>query len=147
MQHEAVLTFNLSINCEVLVVFGMSTQDKHPSHIPSAGQNNPLVYKLAKANNPREPNNSRIHHRINLQTQKIINSQTYHPNNSRIHQLINLQTHQLTNSKKPPTHQLVSSQTHKFQTHQLTNSSTQKVKIIIFLLQYHSNFHSVLAKI
>jgi len=121
MQHEAVLTFNLSINCEVLVDFGMSTQDKYPSHIPSAGQNNPLVYKLAKANNPREPNNSRIHHRINLQTQKIINSQTYHPNNSRIHQLINLQTHQLTNSKRnanPSTCQLTNTQ--------VPNSSTYK---------------------
>ncbi len=60
------------------------------------------------------------------------------------HQLTTPSTHRL---KKTPTHQRVSSQTHKFQTHQLTNSSIQKVKIIIFILQYHSNFHSVLAKI
>lgn len=147
MQHEAVFTFNLSINREVLVDFGISTQDKHPSHIPSAGQNNPLVYKLAKDNNPREPNNYRIHHHINLQTQKNINSQTYHPNNSRY---INSSTYNPINSqtqKETPTHQLVSSQTHKLKTHHLTNPSTQKVKIITFILQHRFNFHSVLAKI
>lgn len=49
MQHEAAFTFNLSINREVLVVFGMSKQDKHPSHIPSAGQINAQVCQLAKA--------------------------------------------------------------------------------------------------
>jgi len=124
MQHEAVLTFNLSINCEVLVVFGMSTQDKHPSHIPSAGQNNPLVYKLAKANNPREPNNSRIHHRINLQTQKIINSQTYHPNNSRIHQLTDSSTHKLKKTANPSTCQLTNTQVPNSSTYKLINSKS-----------------------
>jgi hypothetical protein len=125
----------------------MSTQDKHPSHIPSAGQNNPLVYKLAKANNPREPNNYRIHYHINLQTQKLINSQTYHPNNSRY---INSSTYNPINSqtqKKTPTHQRVSSQTQKLKTHQPRNPSNQKLKIIIFILQYCFDFHPVLAKI
>ena len=126
MQHEAVFTFNLSINCEVLVILGMSTQDKYSSYIPSAGQNNPLVYKLAKANNPREPNNSRRHHRINLQTQKLINSQTYHPNNSR-YILINLQTHQLTDSKRnatPSTCQLTNSQAQNSSPYKSINSKS-----------------------
>ena len=82
-----------------------------------------------------------------LQTQKNINSQTYHPNNSRY---INSSTYNPINSqtqKETPTHQLVSSQTHKLQTHQLTNPSTQKVKILTFILQHRFNFHSVLAKI
>ena len=117
--------------------------------------NTPLIYQVQDKTtrwfiNSRKP----ITHE-NPTTPEYITASTYKLKKSSTHKLttqttpeyINLQTHQLTNSKKPPTHQLVSSQTHKFQTHQLTNSSTQKVKIIIFILQYHSNFHSVLAKI
>jgi len=126
MQYEAAFTFNLSINREVLVDFVMSTQDKYPSHIPSAGQNNPLVYKLAKDNNPREPNNYRIHHHINLQTQKNINSQTYHPNNSRY---INSSTYNPINSQtqknaNPSTCQLTNTQVPNSSTYKLINSKS-----------------------
>jgi len=48
----------------------MPTQDKHPSHIRSAGQINSLVI------NSRKPNNYRIHHPITLQIQKLINTLT-----------------------------------------------------------------------
>jgi len=43
---------------------------------------------------------------------------------------------------KTPTHKLI-----KLPTHQLTNPSTQKLKIIAFILQTLSIFRSVLAKI
>ena len=35
----------------------------------------------------------------------------------------------------------------KPQTHKLANLATQKLKLLFFILQHHSNFHSVLAKI
>ena len=119
--------------------------------------NTPLIYQvqdkstykfvnLRKPNNSREPNNYRIHHHINLQTQKTsthkLTTQTT-PDTS-THQLTNSSTHKL---KKPPTHQRVSSQTQKLKTHQPRNPSNQKLKIIIFILQYCFNFHPVLAKI
>ena len=125
MQYEAAFTFNLSINREVLVDFGMSTQDKHPSHIPSAGQNNPLVYKLAKDNNPREPNNYRIHHHINLQTQKNINSQTHHPNNSRY---INSSTYNPINSQTQKKRQPINVSAHKHTSSKLINLQTHQLK-------------------
>jgi len=68
----------------------MPTQDKHPSHIRSAGQINVQVCQLAKAQ------------------QLTITQQLPHTS---LHQLTNLPPHQLTNSKTyqlttPPTHQL-----------------------------------------
>ena len=47
--HDVVQTFSISISCEVFVIFGMPTQNKNNSHIRSAGQNNSLAYKRAKA--------------------------------------------------------------------------------------------------
>ena len=52
---------------------------------------------------------------------------------------INLQAYQLAN---PSIHHLPTSQTR-----QLANSSTKKLKSIIFILQYRSNFIAILAKI
>jgi len=52
---------------------------------------------------------------------------------------INLQARQLTN---PSIHHLPTSQIR-----QLANLSTKKLKNIIFILQYHSNFIAILAKI
>jgi len=91
-------------------------------------------------------------------TPEYINSSTYKLKNSSTHKLttqttpeyINSSTYKLINSqtqKKTPTHQLVSSQTHKLKTHQPRNPSTQKLKIIIFILQSCFNFRPVLAKI
>ena len=84
-------------------------------------------------------------------TQEIINSKTYQLKNSSAHQRTN--SYQLTNS---PNHQLINSyQLMNSQTHKLTKSSDQKftysssrkLKFLHFILQIHSNFHSVLAKI
>ena len=82
IQHKVVQTFSISTSCEVLVIFGMPTQNKNNSHIRSAGQNNSLAYKLAKA-------------------QQLPNAAT--------HQLTNTSTHKLST---PPNHQLISSQNH-----------------------------------
>ena len=83
------------------------------------------TYKLKKSST----------HKLTTQTTpEYINSSTYKP--------INSQT-----QKETPTHQLVSSQTHKLKTHQPRNPSTQKLKIIIFILQNCFNFRPVLAKI
>ena len=97
IQHEVVLTFSISISCEVLVIFGMPTQNKNNSHIRSAGQNNSLAYKRAKA-------------------QQLPNAAT--------HQLTNTPTHKLTNT---PNHQLISSQNHNstsLSTYKPTNSKS-----------------------
>ena len=83
--YEVVLTFNISINRDGLVVFVMPTQDKHSSHIRSSGLINLLAYKL-------------------MQTQQLSNTSTRQLTNSRNHKLIISPTHQFTNS---PTHQLV----------------------------------------
>ena len=120
--------------------------------------NTPLIYQVQDKTtrwfiNSRKP----ITHESPT-TPEYITASTYKLKKSSTHKLttqttpeyINSSTYRLINSqtqKETPTHQLVSSQTHKFQTHQLTNPSTQKVKIIIFILQYHSNFRPVLAKI
>ena len=82
IQHKVVQTFSISTSCEVLVIFGMPTQNKNNSHIRSAGQNNSLAYKRAKA-------------------QQLPNAAT--------HQLTNTSTHKLST---PPNHQLISSQNH-----------------------------------
>ena len=82
IQHKVVQTFSISTSCEVLVIFGMPTQNKNNSHIRSAGQNNSLAYKLAKAQQPRKTST---------------------------HQLTNTSTHKLST---PPNHQLISSQNH-----------------------------------
>ena len=112
IQHKVVQTFSISTSCEVLVIFGMPTQNKNNSHIRSAGQNNSLAYKLAKAQ-----------------------------------QLPNAQTRQLTNSQP---RQTINSSAHKIiipQAYQLTNPPVQSLKIVIFILQHHSKFHFVLARI
>ena len=82
IQHKVVQTFSISISCEVFVIFVMATQNKNNSHIRSAGQNNSLAYKLAKA-------------------QQLPKTST--------HQLTNTSTHKLST---PPNHQLISSQNH-----------------------------------
>ena len=76
IQHKVVQTFSISTSCEVLVIFGMPTQNKNNSHIRSAGQNNSLAYKLAKAQQPRKTSThqltkSQFHKLINLQTQQL----------------------------------------------------------------------------
>ena len=75
-------------------------------------------------------------------THRVINSQK--PNNSRRHQLINPQTPQIQSplTQSSPTQKLPNSKTH-----QLKSSPTQKLKLLSFILQYRSNFRSVLAKI
>ena len=75
----------------------------------------------------------------NSSTQKLINSQNHQHTNSSAHELISTKTHQFKNSL---THGLISSKTHQFK-----NSLTQKLKLLSFILQYRSNFRSVLAKI
>ena len=102
----------------------MPTQDKQSSHIRSAGQINSLPYRLTK------PHNSRIHQLINSPTHqlKAQNTETY--------KLKNSQVQQLTNSKS-----------HQPKSHQPKISSTQKLKLLPFILQCRSNFRSVLAKI
>ena len=92
-------------------------QDKHPSHIRSVGQINSQSYKLTKKQ--QIPNES---------THQLIGSPTY--------KLKNSQVQQLTNSKS-----------HQPKSHQPKISSTQKLKLLPFILQYRSNFRSVLAKI
>ena len=67
--YEVVLTFNISINRDGLVVFVMPTQDKHSSHIRSSGLINLLAYKL-------------------MQTQQLSNTSTRQLTNSRNHKLI-----------------------------------------------------------
>ena len=117
IQHKVVQTFSISTSCEVLVIFGMPTQNKNNSHIRSAGQNNSLAYKLAKA-------------------QQLPNAAT--------HQLTNTSTHKLST---PPNHQLISSQNHNstsLSTYKPTNS---KLKSTPFILQIPSIPHAILAKI
>ena len=85
--------------------------------------NTPLIYQvqdksthkfvnLRKPNNSREPNNYRIHHHINLQTQKTsthkLTTQTT-PDTS-THQLTNSSTHKLKKTANPSTCQLTNSQ-------------------------------------
>ena len=105
---------------------------------------------------------TRIHQLINSSTYKPTNSSTHKPNNSQTYQLINSKTHQLKNSStqklinskahqlnSSPTQQLTNSQTCQFTsspTHKPINSSTQRLNFIVFILQYGSNFHSVLAR-
>ena len=95
IQHKVVQTFSISISCEVFVIFGMPTQNKNNSHIRSAGQNNSLAYKRAKA-------------------QQLPKTSTQ--------QLTNTSTHKLST---PPNHQLISSQNHNstsLSTYKPTNS-------------------------
>ena|GEM_PF-529007 len=110
---------------------------------------NSLAYKLTKTNNSRihQLTNPRTHKLVNSSTHKLTNLPTYQLTNSQTCQLANSQTCKLANSQ---THKLANSQTCKpanSQTHQLTTPSTQKLKIIIFILQCRFNFHSVLAKL
>jgi len=92
--------------------------------------------------------NSRNHQLKKSSTQKLINSKTHQLKNSSAHQRTN--SYQLTNS---PNHQLINSyqlmnsQTHQIIDSKITYSSSQKLKYLFFILQIHSDFHSVLAKI
>ena len=120
---ENVLAYNIPINWEEFVISVMPTQDKHSSHIQSAGQINSLAYKLVKT---QQLPNSPTHKLTNSSTHQLTNSSTHQLINSPTHQLTNSPTHQLTNS---PTHQLINSSTHQLinsPTHQLTNSSTHQ---------------------
>ena len=108
----------------------MPTQCKHSLYIRSVGQIYPRG--LSTHENPTTP--------------QCIYSSTYKLINLQAHQL---QTYKFVNSK------LTSSSTHKFKntrTCKLINSSTQNpstqnLKSLSFILQYRSNFHSVLAKL
>ncbi len=62
---EVVLTFIISINREELVIFVISTQNKHSSHIRSAVQINSLAYKLMKT---RQLPNAATHQLTNSRT-------------------------------------------------------------------------------
>ena len=68
IQHKVVQTFSISTSCEVLVIFGMPTQNKNNSHIRSAGQNNSLAYKRAKA---KQLPNAATHQLTNTPTQNL----------------------------------------------------------------------------
>ena len=79
------------------------------------------------------------------------------PESSTTPKYINSSTLQLINSKLK-TQKLTNSKTHKFnnsptqnlinpKSHQPKISSTQRLKLLPFILQYRSNFRSVLAKI
>ena len=85
IQHKVVQTFSISISCEVFVIFVMATQNKNSSRIRSVGQNNSLVYKLAKAQQPRKTS-----------THQLTNSSTHKLTNTPIHQLISSQNHNST---------------------------------------------------
>ena len=118
--HDVVQTFSISISCEVFVIFGMPTQNKNNSHIRSAGQNNSLAYKRAKAQ--QLPKTS-THQLTNTSTHKL--AKTQQPPNAATHQLTNTSTHQLTNSS---TNKLAKAQQlPNAATHQLTNTSTNKL--------------------
>ena len=72
---------------------------------------------------------------------------------SQAHQLTSSSTQKLIyskNSSTQKTHQLKNSSTQKLiksKAHLLKSSSTQKPKLLSFILQHHSNFRAVLAKI
>ena len=104
IQHKVVQTFSISTSCEVLVIFGMPTQNKNNSHIRSAGQNNSLAYKLTKA---QQLPNAATHQLTNSSTHKLAKAQQ--PRKTSTHQLTNTSTHKLST---PPNHQLISSQNH-----------------------------------
>ena len=99
----------------------MPTQDKHPSHIRSAGQFNTLVLSACK--NPITHENPTTPEYITASTYKLTNSSTHKLTTPSIFKLKNLSIHELI------------------------NSSTRKLKYLYFILQQHSKFHSVLAKI
>ena len=114
--------------------------------------------------NSLKPNNYRIRQLANSLTRQFTNSLTpsslTHSRqfaNSPTRQFTISQTRQFTNSLSPIhkltnslTRQLTNSQVYKLinsSTLQITSSSTQNLKSISFILQYHSRFCSVLAKI
>ena len=101
IQHKVVQTFSISTSCEVLVIFGMPTQNKNNSHIRSAGQNNSLAYKLAKA---QQLPNAATHQLTNSSTHKLAKAQQ--PRKTSTHKHVNSQT---LNPAKPSTHQLTKS--------------------------------------
>ena len=68
-----------------------------------------------------------------------IYSQAHLLKNSSNQKLIYSQAHLLTSSS---TQKLIN-----LRVHQLKNSPTQKLKLLSFILQHHSNFRTVLAKI
>ena len=74
-------------------------------------------------------------------------TQNKHPSHTRCAGQIKPPAYKLTKDQQFPntsTYKLENSQTHK-----LTNASTQELKILnyyFFILQIHSNFHSLLAK-
>ena len=120
--------------------------------------NTPLIYQVQDKTTRWFINSRRPITHESPTTPEYITASTYKLKNSSTHKLttqttpeyINSSTYKPINSqtqKKPPTHQLVSSQTHKLKTHQPRNPSTQKLKIIIFILQRCFNFRPVLAKI
>jgi len=62
---KGILSFNVSTNSGVFVVFVVASQGKHSSHIRSAGQINSPSYKLTKTTTPED-----------------IHSSIYNPNNA-----------------------------------------------------------------
>lgn len=108
------------------------------------------------------PQNSQTHQLTNLQTHQLISSaphqlcipSTRHLKNLHVHHVINssrhphenMQTNKLVTTATP---QLLTPSTRVLtnsSTYQLTNSSTQNLKKVIFVLQYRSDFYSVLAR-
>lgn len=86
-----------------------------------------------------QPINSPSPHLTNSSTYKLISLPAHQLTISPSRKFINLQARQLTN---PSIHHLPTSQTR-----QLANSSTKNLKSIIFILQKHSCFIAILAKI
>ena len=86
-----------------------------------------------------QPINSPSHHLANSSTYQLISLPTRQFTISPSRKFINLQAYQLAN---PSIHHLPTSQSR-----QLANLSTKKLKSIIFILQYRSNFIAILAKI
>jgi len=94
-----------------------SKHARHSSHIRSVGQINSLAYKLTKSHQRPYPSTQQPHH--------LTISSTHHP----------------VKLRNPSTPNPVNSQSYN-----LAISPTQKLKLLFYILQSRSKFHSVLAK-
>ena len=142
---NALSGFNAPKNKEGLVAVAIPTPHKHSLSCTTC-KNKPTN----RLQRPRKPNNSRMRQLINPSTHKLKNSSIQKLKKSSAHQPTNSLIHKFINSKKSSTHQLINSSTHKLinsKNHQLKKSSTQKLKLLFFILQQHSNFRCILAKI
>ena len=137
---NALSGFNAPKNKEGLVAVAIPTPHKHSLSCTTC-KNKPTN----RLQRPRKPNNSRMRQPINSKYHQPINSKTS------THKLKNINPRTQKTStyklKKSSIHELKKHQPTNSKNHQLKNSSTQKLKSLSFVLQYHSNFRSVLAKI